>query len=230
MPLFPMSNHQCIIIFAKAPVKGHVKTRLATDMDETDVVNLYKHFVSDILYKIKSTGLPHKIFYDPPGTEALMADWLGADNDFVLQKGEDLGERMENAFMKLFVNNITRAVIIGTDSPDLPEAYIMDAFSGLEKNDAVIGPAVDGGYYLIGFNKDSIVPEVFANMPWGTGVVFEKSMAILNNQNLSVHMLPKWRDVDTLNDLKYLIQSLKKNPAIARQTSSFLTNRGKAEV
>ena len=220
-----MSHNQCIIIFAKAPVKGHVKTRLATDMDEADVVNLYRYFVLDVLYKIKSTGLPHKIFYDPPGTEALMADWLGANNDFVLQKGKNLGERMENAFMKLFINNITRAVIIGTDSPDLPEAYILDAFSGLEKNDAVIGPAVDGGYYLIGFNKDSIIPEVFANMPWGTDTVFEKTMAILNKRNLSVRVLPKWRDVDTIDDLRHLIQSLKKKPALAPATYSFLTNR-----
>jgi len=220
-----MNHNQCIIIFTKAPIKGHVKTRLANDMDEADVVNLYKHFVLDILYKIKSTGLPYKIFYDPPGTEALIADWLGADNEFVLQKGRDLGERMENAFMEMFSKKITRAVIIGTDSPDLPKAYIMDAFSGLEKNNAVIGPAVDGGYYLIGFNKDSFLPEVFVNKPWGTDAVFEQTMAILDDRNLSVHVLPKWRDVDTIDDLRHLIQSLKKNPAGARDTYLFLTNR-----
>jgi len=101
----------------------------------------------------------------------------------------------------------------------------MDAFSGLEKNNAVIGPAVDGGYYLIGFNKDSFLPEVFVNKPWGTDAVFEQTMAILDDRNLSVHVLPKWRDVDTIDDLRHLIQSLKKNPAGARDTYLFLTNR-----
>lgn len=228
-----MSHVQsCIMIFARAPVAGHVKTRLAINMDETDVVNLYRHFVVDILFKIKSSGLPHKIFYDPPGTEHLMTDWLGEDNDFVLQKGKDLGERMKNAFMEAFDNNISRAVIIGTDFPDLPEAYIMDAFSRLEKNNAVIGPTVDGGYYLIGFNSDSFLPEVFTNMPWGTGTVFEKTMEMFNKLNLSVHVLPEWRDVDTFDDLKHLIQSLEKTPASAPETYSFLKNRrkGKAEV
>jgi len=128
-----MNHNQCIIIFTKAPIKGHVKTRLANDMDEADVVNLYKHFVLDILYKIKSTGLPYKIFYDPPGTEALIADWLGADNEFVLQKGRDLGERMENAFMEMFSKKITRQSSSARIPRICPKLILWMHFPGLKK-------------------------------------------------------------------------------------------------
>lgn len=222
-----MSNEDsCIIVFAKAPITGHVKTRLAVNLDKTLVVNLYKNFVLDILQKIKSIKIQYKIFYDPPDTEHLMAGWLGADNKFILQQGTDLGERMKNAFTAMFEDSFSRAVIIGTDFPDLPVKYILDAFAGLEKSNAVIGPTFDGGYYLIGFNKASFIPHAFDNMPWGSNRVFKNTMALFNKVNLSVHELPRWRDVDTYHDLKDLIQCLKKNPANASNTVQFLENAG----
>ena len=85
-----MDNDKCISFFIRAPVKGHVKTRLAEHLNETEVLNLYTRFVSDMMYKIKSSGLNYKIFYYPKGSEALIKDWLGTDNDYVLQKGNDL--------------------------------------------------------------------------------------------------------------------------------------------
>jgi len=222
-----MNNEDsCIIVFAKAPIIGNVKTRLAIDLDESLVVNLYKNFVLDILQKIKSIKIQYKIFYDPPDTEHLMTGWLGADNKFILQQGSDLGERMKNAFTAMFEDSFTRAVIIGTDFPDLPVKYILEAFAGLEKSNAVIGPTFDGGYYLIGFNNASFLSHAFDNMPWGSNMVFKNTMALFNKINLSVHVLPRWRDVDTYHDLKNLIQCLKKNPAGASNTYQFLENAG----
>ena len=221
-----MNKESCIIVFAKAPIIGHVKTRLAINLDKTLVVGIYKNFGLDILQKIKSIRIQYKIFYDPPGTEHLMSGWLGTDNKFILQQGTDLGERMKNAFTTMFEDSFTRVVIIGTDFPDLPVKYIRKAFTGLEKRNAVIGPTVDGGYYLIGFNKASFLPHAFDNMPWGSNRVFKNTMALFNEINLSVHVLPMWRDVDTYHDLKDLIQCLKKNPVGASNTYQFLENAG----
>ena len=82
-----------------------------------------------------------------------MNDWLGGQYPFYLQNGSDLGRRMKNAFKKVFEEGIQTAVLMGTDFPDLPEKIISSALSGLETHDAVIGPTIDGGYYLIGFRK-----------------------------------------------------------------------------
>lgn len=216
----------CIAIFSRAPDKGRVKTRLSKDLDETVVVNMYKNFVLDILQKIKSSKIQYKIFYDPPDTKNVMADWLGADNEFILQQGDDLGERMKNVFTTMFENSISRAVIIGTDFPDLPVKYLFEAFAGLKKSNAVIGPTFDGGYYLIGFNKDSFLSHAFDHMPWGSNRVFKNTMALLNETNLSVHVLPKWRDVDTYGDLKDLIKFLKINSNAAPKTYQYLLGAG----
>ena len=226
MPSLINKEDFCIIIFAKAPILGHVKTRLARDMDDSVVVNLYRNFVLDIVQKIKSIKIPYKIFYDPPGTEHLMTDWLGADNKFIRQQGADLGERMKNAFTAMFEDSFTRAVIIGTDFPDLPVKYILEAFAGLEKSHAVIGPTFDGGYYLIGFNNASFLSHAFDNIPWGTNRVFQNTMALFNKKKLSVHVLPGWRDIDTYDDLKNLIKCLEKNPASASNTFQFLESAG----
>lgn len=217
---------RCIAIFSRAPVNGRVKTRLSKDLDETVVVNLYKNFVLDILQKIKSSKIQYKIFYDPPDTKNVMVEWLGADNEFILQQGSDLGERMKNVFNTMFEDSISSAVIIGTDFPDLPVKHLFEAFDGLKKSNAVIGPTFDGGYYLIGFNKDSFLSHAFDHMPWGSNTVFKDTMALLNKTNLSVHVLPVWRDVDTYDDLKDLIQFLKKKPNAAPATYNHLLDAG----
>ncbi|MBC2715455.1 MAG: glycosyltransferase [Desulfobacteraceae bacterium] len=221
-----MRNHACIIIFAKAPIKGHVKTRLAKNMEGSVVVNLYRQFVLDLLDKINKTGRPVKIFYDPPGAQPLMVDWLGDQHDFFLQTGPDLGHRMANAFSDVFKQGIGRAILIGTDFPDLPDKILTDALLSLEKHDAVIGPAVDGGYYLIGFCADSFLPSVFKDMPWGTPDVYQKTMSVFQSSGKKVFRLPEWRDIDDYNDLINFIESLKKHPSEAKNTYLFLEHIG----
>ncbi len=220
------NKDSCIIVFAKAPIIGHVKTRLATDLDETVVVNLYRNFVKDIIDKITDSGHVLKIFYDPPGSEPLMSDWLGTRHAYFLQKGPDLGQKMANAFSDVFNQGIVRAILIGTDFPDLPGKILTDAMLSLETHDAVIGPAVDGGYYLIGFSSDSFFPEIFNNMPWGTSAVYQKTMDVFSSSGISVHQLLKWRDIDNYDDLKNLIHSLKDHPQKAPKTYSYLENIG----
>jgi len=221
-----MKKHECIIIFAKAPIKGHVKTRLAKNISGSDIVNLYRQFVLDLLIKTEKTGLPVKIFYDPPGAQPLMTDWLGNRHDFFSQNGPDLGQKMANAFLNMFKQGIGRAILIGTDFPDLPDRILTDAMLRLENHGAVIGPTVDGGYYLIGFREDSFLPSVFTDIPWGTPDVYKKTMSILKASGTVVYPLPKWRDIDDYDDLMAFIESLKKTPSDAKNTYSFLESIG----
>lgn len=232
MSAYPMKTDQpesCIIIFAKAPIMGHVKTRLGANLDAAIVVNLYRNFVNDIIVKITAAGHDLKIFYDPPGSEPVMRDWLGNGLIFLSQNGTDIGQKMKNAFETTFKSGFTRAVLMGTDIPDLPQEIISDAMAELEINDAVIGPAADGGYYLIGFHADTFLPAVFKDKPWGTSSVYQKTMRDFTTANINVRQLPKWRDVDDDDDLIHLIQSLKHNPDQAKNTYAYLDRMGMIE-
>ena len=111
---------------------------------------------------------------------------------------------MENAFTDSFSHGFGRVVLIGSDIPDLSAAVMEEAFLSLEENDAVIGPASDGGYYLIGFKASTFSAEIFRNIAWGTDSVFRATMEMFHDQGLRVHVLPEWDDIDTLDDLEAL--------------------------
>ncbi|PIP37517.1 MAG: hypothetical protein COX19_16510 [Desulfobacterales bacterium CG23_combo_of_CG06-09_8_20_14_all_51_8] len=222
-----LKKHQpCVILFAKAPIPGHVKTRLAKDMGETRTLSLYWNFVRDSVDKITSAGHYLKIFHDPPGSLPLMQDWLGQRHEYFLQEGVNLGLKMANAFIRVFSSGIHQAVLMGADFPDLPAMILADALSGLDTHAAVIGPTLDGGYYLIGFNADSFLTAVFENIPWSTSGVFEKTMSCFTTTGARVKQLPKWRDIDTCDDLKILIQSLTRHPEHCPHTAAYLTRIG----
>jgi len=121
------------------------------------------------------------------------------------QIGDDLGARMENAFIRIFSEGFSSAVLIGSDLPDLPAAIIREAFDALTKSDAVIGPAADGGYYLIGFNKAVFSPRILRGIQWSTDRVFEETMKRCREGSLRTYVLPEWSDVDTIDDLRALL-------------------------
>lgn len=219
-------SESCIIVFTKAPITGYVKTRLARDLGASVVVGLHRNFVNDIVDKITSAGHALKIFYEPAEADALMRSWLGHRHDYFLQRGEDLGLKMANAFQTVFENGIQQAVLMGTDFPDLPGEDITHAMAGLQKHDAVIGPAVDGGYYLIGFQADAFSPTFFDDKSWGTGSVYQQTINAFAAAGISVKKLPKWRDVDVYDDLTDLIRSLTHHPDQAKLTYSFLKEIG----
>jgi len=120
------------------------------------------------------------------------------------QHGRDLGERMKNGFLDGFAKGYKRVVLIGSDIPDLPKNSIEEAFQSLEETDAVIGPAFDGGYYLIGFRQSAFSSQVFEEINWGTATVFDETMKKLKRLRRSVHTLPRLRDIDTVEDLNHL--------------------------
>jgi len=162
---------------------------------------LYRCFVVDTLALARRTGRDTMVFFYPPEDAKAAADWLGGGVTLVPQSGGDLGERMTAAFRKV-LHDYRYAVLMGSDVPDLPSEIVDEAFESLETNDAVIGPAKDGGYYLIGFSAGGFTTGPFKGPEWGGPLVFERTMAILIAGRSKVHVLPPWNDIDDYDDLK----------------------------
>jgi len=203
-----MSRHHngCILLFAKSPVKGQVKTRLAAEIGEDFALRLYKCFVEDELDVIDGVGVPVRLLFYPPDAESDFAEWLGKRDVLRPQRGNDLGDRMKNALTDAFAEGFSKAVVIGSDLPDIPGDFLREALKALESHDAVIGPSSDGGYYLIGFSRVSFLPKVFADIAWGTSAVCAQTLALFEKHRRSVRLLPEWHDVDTAEDLDLLLR------------------------
>jgi uncharacterized protein len=193
-------------MFVRSPQKGTVKTRLTAVLDEGTVLGLYRCFGSDLLEMLRHTAFGLRISFYPADAGTKVADWLGWGYVYVAQEGKDLGERLEKAFLTAFANGFQRVVIIGSDIPDLPSEMVEEAISSLASHDAVIGPATDGGYYLIGFSAARFLREAFAGVNWGTSTVFQRTMDALSKHGVSVHLLPRWPDIDTYEDLVTFVQ------------------------
>ena len=215
---------RCILLFVRYPTPGEVKTRLSDKLGDAEAVSIYRNFIVDILSTLQRLELPFKIFFHPDSAREKLYEWLGTRYSYVPQCGQDLGERMKNAFSYAFRNNIRQAVIIGSDSPDLPADLVNRSFAALETYDAVIGPAGDGGYYLIGFSQTGFEPEAFKNVGMGSGSVFEQTCKILKEHQRKAYLLPEWYDVDTLEDLKSLLVRNKNTAFRQSKTYAYLTS------
>ena len=200
-----------LIIFAKSPIPGKVKTRLTPCITPTEAAELYKAFIIDII------GNTHKLKYErvtiadtPSNEEATFHSICGQSVDYLPQKGHDLGERMKNAFKHSFDKGSKRTVIIGTDSPTLPSSYIQKAFDALKEVSVTIGPTFDGGYYLIGLSEQN--DAIFDGIDWSTSKVFGQTLTRIQVVNKQLYVLPPWYDVDTPDNLEFLrshIQAMK---------------------
>ena len=210
-----------VLLFAKYPERGRVKMRLAKHLPEDFVVELYRDFVLDSITCVRLAGLPLVICVDPPGAIDSIRDWLGEELLYLPQRGDDLGDRLRNGFVEVFARGLPSAIALGTDSPDLPPTLLRGAEEGLKANDVVIGPAEDGGYYLIGFKRASFVPSVFAGIKWSTDSVMRDTKARLLKAGCSPHILPMWHDVDVPKDLLRIGESADRDFARSR-TAKFL--------
>jgi len=202
MDFTPSKQRECTILFAKCPRPGAVKTRLSVDFLDKSVAELYLCFIKDITGTLKHTRIPYRVYVHSPGGAAQCQELDFIPSPLNWQQGKDLGERMKNAFVETFRHEYKSVVIIGSDIPDLPAGIIREAFQALRVKDCVIGPAHDGGYYLLGFNVNTFRPEVFEQMKWSTNTVYEETLHILRSKPYDVHILPVQRDIDTLDDLK----------------------------
>lgn len=195
-----------LIIFAKTPVKGKVKTRLQKNLSQTSVLKLYKEFLLQTVYTAKKVRNCKKIIACYPDENHSYLKTLAKRFGFRLikQHGRDLGDRMKNTITDFLNNGYKKAVIIGCDSPTLPKEYIEKAFNVLNKKSLVIGPSCDGGYYLIGVR--GVAPPIFNDIKWGTREVLKETLKRIPKKMLpSFHLLPFWYDIDTNDDLEFLI-------------------------
>jgi len=212
----------CLILFVKSPEKGHVKTRLSQMIGENATRNLYKAFVDDMLEFIQyKSQYDIKIAFHPQNAKSKVIRWLGKQYSYLPQRGDGLGERMAFTFRQIFSEGFKKALIIGSDIPDLPQSIIIKAFESLSTYDAVIGPSFDGGYYLIGFRNDTFSPEFFHGIEWGTDTVFSQTLDRFNKAQ-TVRIMPLWWDIDLPEDLKGLLERNKNTAFKNSRTISFL--------
>lgn len=196
-----------VIVFVKAPWPGTVKTRLARDIGNEAAALLYRHFVLDVLELTGDKGERERVICcDPPHAWRDIREWLGPDYRYRPQSSGDLGDRMRDAFEAAFADGFDRALLLGTDLPDLPPETIQMAESGLRSADVVLGPSLDGGYYLIGFNRRGFEPAVFRGIAWSSDRVLRQTETILARHGRRVRRLPPWGDIDDLSDLRDLIR------------------------
>ena len=191
-----MKKKNLIIIFTRNPELGKVKTRLAKTIGDESALNIYKFLLQHTENVIRNVDSDKAVYYSVKVRDNDM--WSNDIYHKFKQEGEDLGERMLNAFKSAFEENYNKVVIVGSDLFDLKETHIKAAFETLDSNDVVIGPAEDGGYYLLGMN--TLHSKVFQNKAWGTETVFKDTINDLKNE--SVFLLEALNDVDTFDDIK----------------------------
>ncbi|MFO0707209.1 MAG: TIGR04282 family arsenosugar biosynthesis glycosyltransferase [Nitrospira sp.] len=203
-------SQAAVAVFAKAPVPGEVKTRLCPPLTGDEAATLHGSFVIDMLERTKLAAAKLKLSLDrylacsPSSTFVFFKIMEERQNvKLIDQVGEDLGERMHRAFETLFGKGYKQVLIIGSDIPTLPLDYYKQALALLETNDLVLGPAEDGGYYLIGLTRPT--PELFTDIAWSTDQVLAATQEKAVRLRLKTALLPSWRDVDTVEDLKALI-------------------------
>lgn len=185
-----------LLIFTRNPELGKVKTRLAKTIGDQKALEIYKDLLLHTMKVTKNLDCDKFVFYDK---KIEISDlWTAILYKKRIQSGVDLGVRMHNAFQQLFKLGYENCIIVGSDLPDLQNLHINEAFSKLKFNDVVIGPADDGGYYLLGLKK--MIPSLFKNKNWGTDTVLSNTLKDL--ENYKIEFTETLNDIDTFEDLE----------------------------
>lgn len=180
-----------ILLFSRAPILGQVKRRLAVDTGQEAALKVHKKLFSKTLETIAEAGIETKLYLSDTPLEDF-------PHKYVLQEGADLGLRMSAAF-KAEMSKQQKICLIGSDCLDLKASDLREAFAQLETHNLVLGPAKDGGYYLIGLK--TLIPELFLKVRWGSSTVLEETLKIARTLNLKTWLLSERSDVDRINDL-----------------------------
>lgn len=210
----PLAGRTVLIIFAKEPAPGLVKTRLCPPLSPEAAARLYRQFLEDVLEEMAQ--VPHvslALAYTPDTARPFFHDLAPPGTHLFAQAGEDLGERLQQAFAWGFAQGAAAVLIRNSDSPDLPGSLVLAAREILERDRApvVLGPCPDGGYYLVGLKTPR--PRLFAGIKWSSPTVLADTQTLAEALGLPVHLLPAWLDIDTPTDLQTFLTSPKTQPA-----------------
>jgi uncharacterized protein len=208
------SSASAILLFAKAPEPGQVKTRLCPPLSPAEAAELQRACLQDLWARLgRLPGVRRVLCHHPRGSADQFRDLIGRDTDLLAQSEGDLGHRLAAAFEALFGRGLDPIVAVGADSPDLPLEFITQALEGLcaRQCDVALGPAADGGYTLIGLHSPQ--PAVFEAIPWSTSQVFSITRERCRQGGLRVLTLPEWYDVDDAASLARLHHRVLDSPA-----------------
>lgn len=191
-----MNSKNLLLIFTRNPELGKVKTRLAKDVGDQTALDIYKFLLDHTVAVTKPMAADKEVYY----SEKISHNDIWDPQVYTKkqQQGEDLGERMKNAFAEGFENGYSKIAIIGSDLFDITSEEIAEAFHKLDETDFVVGPATDGGYYLLGMRK--LNTSIFINKQWGTSSVLQDTLKDLNAETVS--LLADKNDVDHYSDIK----------------------------
>jgi len=197
-------NENLLIVFVKYPAPGTVKQRLAQQIGMDAAAKIYRQIAEAVVNNTApqdATDYAVEICFDPKDDMHLVRSWLTSSDRFSSQRGDGLGARMRNAFICAFESGFKRVILIGSDCPDISSQIILQGFAHLQQKDIVIGPAYDGGYYLIGLRQPR--EEIFQDIEWGTEKALQQTCDKIKVAGLFFSLLPTLRDIDRVEDLKY---------------------------
>ena len=190
-----MRNENLVIVFVKNTKLGQVKTRLAQSIGNADALYIYNRLLDITEHATASLAMDKWIAFSE---SAENTRW--PDDKKIVQKGNDLGEKMKNAFNLGFADGYQKIVLIGSDLPDITSEIIDNAFEKLNTCETVFGPAEDGGYYLVGMSQ--MHNFIFENKPWSQPNLLDLTLSELRDKDISTNLLTPLNDIDTFEDLK----------------------------
>lgn len=199
---------RCLIVVAKSPLAGTAKTRLAAGIGVTRTAALYQSFLNDTIGLAGRIPACRLAFSFWPASAAAFFRELHPDAELLPQQGDDFGSRLLSAFVQAAALGYDRMILIGSDNPGLPIAYVEQAFAALDETPVVLGPAEDGGWYLLGLRTPQ--PALFhRDIAWSTAVVATQTRVAAAAAGLALVEMPPWYDIDTAAELPRLLTDLR---------------------
>ena len=200
-------NSASLIIFARHPKNGRVKTRLAKTLGAEKATEFYRLCAEHLFQETEKLPLEIKryIYFDGIENEYSVKTWAGADFNYAVQADGSLGRRLENAFSIQFSQGAGKVLIVASDVPDISSSIMVEAFRSLDNHEIVIGPCHDGGYYMIGMKK--LHRDIFKGIPWSTSQVYVHTLTNINKLDISLCQLRYLHDIDTEEDLNQWLKT-----------------------
>ncbi len=194
-------SRAAVLVFVRAPEAGLVKTRLAAEIGPEAALRVYKMLAEQAVAAASGAGIDTavRVHFTPADAERAVREWLGDGPVYLPQAPGDLGDRLRNAFREAFRAGHERVVVIGSDLPAMHAELLRHAFRMLDEHTAVLGPARDGGYYLLGLREPC--PQLFTGIPWSTERVLEHTLERLRSAGAAPVLLETLTDVDHADDL-----------------------------